>query len=362
MLTAYLLTIYGMILRVEFQCVVPSNGWRWRYDWQAMNITDVGTAFSTIISAVAHKVLAPTYRLHWIYLLSALIMAFVAYWASRKRGELSTLSQFLFPRGIWLHPSAITDYFYVALIMPLWSFLVVPNLVSSKAVTRHLLSTAQTLFGPHPPIAISPLATGLIYTVALIAVADFKLYWVHRLMHRIPALWEFHKVHHSAEVLTPITFYRSHPVDMLGQTLAEALASGTVTAVFLYIFGPNLTVVTILGVNAFRFAFYIFGANLRHSHIRLSFGSTIEHFVISPAQHQVHHSADPKHFNRNFSSEFAIWDWMFGTLYCARREERITLGLGSAHRGTLRTVRQLVLIPFYTVSRIGHQRTSVNIA
>src|SRR5712692_6347813 len=146
-------------------------------------------------------------------------------------------------------------------------------------------------------------------------------------MHRIPALWEFHKVHHSAEVLTPITFYRSHPVDMLGQTVAEALASGIVTSVFLYVFGPSLTLTTILGVNAFRFAFYLFGANLRHSHICLSFGSMIEHLVISPAQHQIHHSADPKHFNRNYGSEFAIWDWVFGSLYCARREERITLGL-----------------------------------
>jgi hypothetical protein len=52
---------------------------------------------------------------------------------------------------------------------------------------------------------------------------------------------------------------------------------------------------------------------------------------------------------------------MFGTLYCACPEERITLGLGSAHRGRLQTVRQLLLIPFYTVSRIGRQRTSVNI-
>jgi sterol desaturase/sphingolipid hydroxylase (fatty acid hydroxylase superfamily) len=352
-------------MHVEFQCVMSLNGWIAAHNWQAMhsnNITDIGTALSTIITAVADKALSPTYRLHWIYLLSALVMAFLAYRTNRKRGELSTLSQFLFPRGVWLHPSAITDYFYIALIMPLWSFLVVPNLVSSKVVTRHFLSAAQTLFGPHTPVAMSPLATGLMYTVALIAVADFKLYWVHRLMHRIPALWEFHKVHHSAEVLTPFTFYRSHPVDMLGQTLAEALASGTVTAIFLYVFGPSLTAITVLGVNAFRFAFYIFGANLRHSHICLSFGSKIEHFVISPAQHQVHHSADPKHFNCNYSSEFAIWDWMFGTLYCARREERITLGLGSADSGRLRTVRQLLLSPFYTVSRVTRRLTSANIA
>ncbi len=310
-----------------------------------------------MVSAVADKVLSPTFRLHWIYLLSALAMALFAYRMNQTRGESRTLSQFLFPRCVWLHPSAITDYFYIALVMPLWSFLVVPHLVSSKIVTRHFLAAAQIFLGTHTPIAMSPLTIGLLYSAALIVVTDFKLYCVHRLMHRIPALWEFHKVHHSAEVLTPITFYRSHPVDLLGQTLAEAIASGTVTAVFLYVFGPGLTLATILGVNAFRFAFYLFGANLRHSHVYLSFGPMVEHLVISPAQHQVHHSAEPKHFNRNFGSEFAVWDWMFGTLYCAPREECIALGLGAEENGRLRTVRQLLLNPFYSGWRVACRRS-----
>jgi hypothetical protein len=34
-----------------------------------------------------------------------------------------------------------------------------------------------------------------------------------------------------------------------------------------------------------------------------------------PAHHHVHHSANPKHFNKNFGSCLALWDWMFGTLY-----------------------------------------------
>ena len=318
-------------------------------------MTDIGTASSTMVSAAADKLLSPTFRLHWIYLLSALVMALFVYGMNQTRGESRTLSQFLFPRSVWLHSSAITDYFYIALVMPLWSFLVVPHLVSSKIVTRHFLAAAQIVLGTHAPIAMSPLAVGLLYSAALIVVTDFKLYWVHRLMHRIPALWEFHKVHHSAVVLTPITFYRSHPVDLLGQTLAEAIASGLVTAVFLYVFGPNLTLATILGVNAFRFAFYLFGANLRHSHVYLSFGSIVEHLVISPAQHQVHHSADPRHFNRNFGSEFAIWDWMFGSLYCARRGECIALGLGAEENGRLRTVRQLLLNPFYSGWRVARR-------
>jgi sterol desaturase/sphingolipid hydroxylase (fatty acid hydroxylase superfamily) len=50
---------------------------------------------------------------------------------------------------------------------------------------------------------------------------------------------------------------------------------------------------------------------------------------VSPAHHQVHHSSNPKHFNKNFGSCLALWDWMFGTLYVPQRErEPLTFGFG----------------------------------
>lgn len=36
---------------------------------------------------------------------------------------------------------------------------------------------------------------------------------------------------------------------------------------------------------------------------------------MSPAAHQIHHSTNPKHFDKNFGGAFAFWDWMFGTLH-----------------------------------------------
>ena len=45
---------------------------------------------------------------------------------------------------------------------------------------------------------------------------------------------------------------------------------------------------------------------------------------------KVHHSIDPKHFNRNYGDSLAIWDWMFGTLYISRADEDIRFGLGDA--------------------------------
>jgi sterol desaturase/sphingolipid hydroxylase (fatty acid hydroxylase superfamily) len=68
-------------------------------------------------------------------------------------------------------------------------------------------------------------------------------------------------------------------------------------------------------------------ANLRHSHVRLSFGP-LEGLFISPTQHQIHHSID--HEDVNFGSCLAIWDRWFSTLVCSREisvGKKLTFGL-----------------------------------
>ena len=105
----------------------------------------------------------------------------------------------------------------------------------------------------------------LAYTLTLFLSGDFTRYWLHRLMHSVPFLWEFHKVHHSAEVLTPITFYRVHPVENLLFGLRYSLSAGLVTGVFLYFFGAGLALLDVLGVNLFVYIAHVVGDNLRHS-------------------------------------------------------------------------------------------------
>nr|WP_216092588.1 sterol desaturase family protein [Candidatus Marithrix sp. Canyon 246] len=48
----------------------------------------------------------------------------------------------------------------------------------------------------------------VLFTLSLFIFSDLTRYLLHRLLHSIPILWEFHKVHHSAKVLNPFTFYR----------------------------------------------------------------------------------------------------------------------------------------------------------
>ncbi|OYX17947.1 MAG: hypothetical protein B7Z04_13515 [Rhodobacterales bacterium 32-66-9] len=98
-------------------------------------------------------------------------------------------------------------------------------------------------------------------------------------------------------------------------------------------------VAQIAGINLFLVLANAALAALHHSHVWLSYGPVIEHIVISPAQHQIHHSADPKHHDRNFGNSLAIWDWMFGTLYVIRDQETLVLGLSGPQEEPLMSQR-----------------------
>jgi sterol desaturase/sphingolipid hydroxylase (fatty acid hydroxylase superfamily) len=122
-------------------------------------------------------------------------------------------------------------------------------------------------------------------------------------MHRWQFLWAFHKVHHSAETMTPITVYRVHPLESIIYGLRGSFVIGAVIGIFAYCFGiNNFSLATLLGVNLFSFIFNVAGANLRHSHIEIAYWPWLEKILISPAQHQLHHSIENKHFNKNYGA------------------------------------------------------------
>jgi sterol desaturase/sphingolipid hydroxylase (fatty acid hydroxylase superfamily) len=202
-----------------------------------------------------------------------------------------------------------------------------------------------------PPGAAAPLLrlqAEILYTVATVLMADLSFYVGHRLAHRVSFLWEFHKVHHSAVVMTPITYLREHPMDQLVLGTAAALFVGPVTGLFMHWFPEELTVTKVLGLNVITFVWYLMlGANLRHSHVWLPFGRVLDRIFSSPAQHQIHHSEDPAHHDRNFGSMLAIWDWMFGTLYApVERPAHLRFGIGAGLNEQYQTLPDFYLRPF----------------
>ena len=159
-------------------------------------------------------------------------------------------------------------------------------------------------------------------------------YWAsHYVFHRIPALWEFHKVHHSAEVMTTLTEMRQHPIEIIVFMNVQALCTGMVFGLMTYLFG-HVGHWALLDGNIVLGIFILTWGHLRHSHIWMPVQGLMGKLFQSPAHHQVHHSTDPRHFDKNLGFALAVWDWAFGTLHIPAREREVShYGVGARIRG-----------------------------
>ena len=279
-----------------------------------LRATEAAAAFSDALFSNASRI-AP------VYLLSTALIAAAVWAALRPRASLLA---YLFPRRIWLHPSSLVDA-QLWLLNRAAAAMGAFGTAATAVIVATLVLTALGGSGD-AELGRSPLLGGLIVLLA----NEFAVYWVHRLHHERPLLWPFHAVHHSAEVMTPITVYRKHPVYDLLSAGARGAIYGIAQGVALSLVFNTASVVAIAGINAFYFVFNFLGANLRHSHVWLSYGPALEHVFISPAQHQIHHSRAVEHHDKNYGEVLAIWDWMFGTLYVPKGRERLRFGLAEA--------------------------------
>ncbi len=269
----------------------------------------------------------PSERLYWPYLLASLLVALFYIWRTTNTG-----STFLFSKKLWLHQSAKLDYKLLFVKSILRSFWIVPSALSALGLTIWLVRLLTRTFGTAPHIAMGDTSIIMIYTVTLFVLWDGSRYLVHRLLHQIPCLWELHQVHHSAEVLTPVTLYRSHPIESAIYYLRGIIVTGVVTSFFFYWFEDRAIQYQLLGINIFGFLFNALGSNLRHSPIWISYGNTIEKLFISPAQHQIHHSCNSHHHNKNFGSWLAVWDRMGGSLATAKGNKPTSFGMSDSQR------------------------------
>ena len=119
--------------------------------------------------------------------------------------------------------------------------------------------------GTLPKTGLNELTSQAIVTVFLFLAYELG-YWVdHYLSHRIPVLWEFHKVHHTAEVLSPLTNFRMHPVDSVVFANILAIVLGVTGGVLAYLqLGRPFEVG---GTNLILVVFYFVTVHLQHSHV-----------------------------------------------------------------------------------------------
>jgi sterol desaturase/sphingolipid hydroxylase (fatty acid hydroxylase superfamily) len=292
--------------------------------------------------------------LHWLPLAWAVVIAFLVYRVRLDRNQTESsrgFFAFCFPKQVYSSASAKLDFKYLVVETVVYGGFIAPLLLSSMTAAHAVLRLLVEIFGvPITPLSRS-IFTDVGFTIALALAVDFGFFSAHYLQHRVSFLWEFHKVHHSAEVLHPVTAYRSHPVDEALDATFVGGATGIVLGLSAYAFGTPILGITLLEVNAIVFLFTVAGSHLRHSHVWLSYGPILDRVFVSPAMHQIHHSCAPQHLDKNLGGMFTVWDWLAGTLYLPRRGEELPLGLQSEEHREYTSVLRLYLLPFAKIIR-----------
>lgn len=297
-------------------------------------------------------------RIYFLYLITAFGLAFLAYWQVEKSHRAEDIAEgndvrervgffrYIFDPKIWFHPSARQDMKYFLANSLLYYGLIGQFLIGTQSVSDGFYTGLVAIIGAPQSAVISGPASFALYTLISVLALDFAVYLMHYLFHRIPVLWHFHKVHHSAEQLTPMTLFRMHPVDLLLTSFTVMVFQGIAYAGMFYLTASTPEVATVFGINLVTFLFYLFGYNLRHSHIWLNYPVWLSKILVSPAQHQIHHSSDPKHFDRNMGLIFSFWDQLFGTHYIPVERESLTYGLSRSEPNPFKTIGSIYLMPF----------------
>ena len=293
----------------------------------------------------------PRKRVFWGYLVSAGVIAFIWLKFSQGYSATGTLKK-IFAKESWWNRSAGIDYKVMTFNTVVMS-LITPRLIGQTGIAILIFEFMHEWYGGRPVAIDLPdwlIAIG--FTVCLFVLDDFARYWVHRLLHRVPVLWAFHKVHHSATSLNPITVFRTHPIEGVLFVIRGALVHGILVAVFIFFFGDQVTLITVFGASVLSCTFNTLGANLRHSHISIGFWKPVERIFISPAQHQIHHSVAERHFDKNFGVAFAFWDLAFGTHCHSEPDEKLQFGLGGSIEQSKQNLYSVYVCPFIEANEV----------
>jgi sterol desaturase/sphingolipid hydroxylase (fatty acid hydroxylase superfamily) len=133
-----------------------------------------------------------------------------------------------------------------------------------------------------------------------LVIHDFYIYWFHRWQHNSKILWRTHEAHHSATFVDWIAGSRSHAL--------EIIINQTIEFAPMVLFGVDPIVIPIKGCIDGVWGMYI------HSNINVKSGR-LQYFINGPEMHQWHHADQREVFFANYSTKFAIWDWIFGTAH-----------------------------------------------
>lgn len=140
-------------------------------------------------------------------------------------------------------------------------------------------------------------STVWLYLLAFIGL-DFAGYWSHRFNHVINIFWNRHIVHHSSEEFN------------LACALRQEISA--IVGVYFFLYIPMAIIGIPPEVIAITAPIHLFAQFWYHTRLidRMGF---LEHIIVTPSHHRVHHAINPEYIDRNYSQIFIVWDKWFGT-------------------------------------------------
>lgn len=230
----------------------------------------------------------PIYVQYYFWLIGTSLFCFALERISPWRNHQEVLREGIWQDLFWL----VFNGHYLGLLLAL---------ITGKLI--HSLNSLLYNAGLPIPESIAVLTDTPLWLqfILFFVIKDFIEWNIHRMLHLVPRLWEFHKLHHSIEELDWIGNFRFH--------WGEVIVYKTLSYLPLVILGVDNTVILIIAVIGTLMQ------DLNHANLPIDWGP-LRYIFNSPKMHVWHHDVELHgRGGQNFGIVLSLWDWIFGTVY-----------------------------------------------
>ena len=289
----------------------------------------------------------------------ALLTFVIQLWIGVRRFSIRGFLDHCFPFEAWKAASAhidvkifvirkLTDRFLD--FLSLAPFTVLATLIDAYLMRRF------------PGYVAKALATQgvILFCIITFVTSEFADYVTHYTEHKVPVLWDLHKIHHAAEFLSPFTAKREHPLAFVYQRVGNSLFTAVPAGIFMFTNGLSIADTLLFGLCVNYVGYVMTLGALKHSHFPVNFG-WLDRIFASPHMHQIHHSSLPHHWDRNYGINLSIFDWIFGTAYQPHKGEVIVYGLAGEtpeQHAAYHSMYGSYLKPFADIGRRASRRVA----
>lgn len=245
---------------------------------------------------------------NYFYFLSLISVVFLLLeWSKPWRPDQSKLR-----KDFWL------DIFYMFFNFFIFSIIIYAGF---SAVVVDLFNDALSFFGMANLVAIK-IGTWPVWLqlFTLFIVKDFVEWWIHRMLHAVPILWEFHKVHHSVKEMGFAAHLRYHWMENVIYKSVEYIPLAMIGFGIEDFFLVHIIAITI--------------GHWNHGNFNINIGP-FKYILNNPSMHIWHHAynlPEDKRTGVNFGISLSIWDYIFRTSYIPKNGRDIDLGFEDDHK------------------------------